>query len=74
MQPIPTEARATLAAYRLGRTEAQFLRDMWCRRRVEHPGRVKSTGQWPPTCRTDKGFVLRDPNDNVMPIKRKGQR
>lgn len=45
---IPTEARATLAAYRVGRTEKQFIADMWDRRRTEHPGRSKATGKWPP--------------------------
>lgn len=33
----PTEARATMAAYREGRTLEQFISDMWERRAAEHP-------------------------------------
>lgn len=44
---VPTESRATIAAYRVGRTEKQFIADMWDRRRTEHPGKKKATGKWP---------------------------
>lgn len=45
---IPTEARATMVALRQGRTLAQFLDEMWSRRRAEKPpGRITSKGKWP---------------------------
>ena len=47
MAIVPTENRATMAAYREGRSIDQFLDDMWQRRFAENPCVTKSTGTWP---------------------------
>lgn len=44
---ISTENRATMAAYREGRTAEQFLDDMWQRREAESPRDAKSGAGWP---------------------------
>lgn len=48
---IPSEARATMKAYREGRSLEQFLTEMWDRRATEKPLIVQivavSVGQWP---------------------------
>ncbi len=45
---VPTEDRATMAAYREGRTLDQFLDDMWQRREAETPRAAKSAPDgWP---------------------------
>jgi len=63
---IPTEARATIAAYREGRTEKQFIADMWARRVAEHPCKRKARGEWPM-----KAAVAEPPVSNVTPIRKK---
>lgn len=73
---IPTESRATMLALRAGRTEKQFLAEIWSRRAAENPAQAKQAkprGKWPQSCRTPKGFVLPDYTiTNVTPIgKRK---
>lgn len=66
MPMIPENARATIAAYREGKTEKQFLDYMWLRRRAEHPGRIKASGSWP--------ITRAEQITNVTPIKKKAQR
>jgi hypothetical protein len=44
---IPTENRATMCAFREGRSLDQFLNDMWERRAVEHPRETRAKGAWP---------------------------
>lgn len=60
---ISTENRATMAAYREGRTLEEYLSDIWPRRVAEHPPtpRVK---------RRRMKFPLQANVSNVTPIKR----
>ena len=43
---IPQEGRATMCAYRAGRTEAKFLDEMWERCYPEEVA-MRATGKWP---------------------------
>lgn len=44
---ISTENRATMMAYRKGRSLEEFLGDMWERREAEKPREAKPSGAWP---------------------------
>ena len=44
---ISTENRATMQAYREGRSLEDYLTEMWDRRATEHPRTDKSVGKWP---------------------------
>lgn len=63
---IPTEARATMAAYREGRTLEEYLSDIWARRVAEHPPapRVK---------RRRMKFPLQAKASNVKPFKQRAK-
>ncbi len=39
---------------------------------VEVPAPINHDG-WPPTCRTETGFVLRPPSSPVIPFKKRGR-
>lgn len=63
---IPTEARATLAAIRYGKTEAEYRADIWKRRLTEHPTKQRSRWNWPIKWAEAAA-------SNVTPIKRKAR-
>lgn len=60
---IPSENRATMKAYRNGRSIDRFLDDMWERREREIPRAAQSIGSWP--------FVRAEHQDNVTSIKQR---
>lgn len=70
---IPTDAREELLELRHNRTLKAYLGRVWAKRNEARPrGKVHSAIAFPESCRTDKGFVLRDADTNVMPIRKTG--
>lgn len=75
---ITTENRATMQAYRHGRSLEAFLDDMWARRAVEHGDRVdgapeKTFGSdgWPNLGNTMRRLLARETAAAATPIRRK---
>lgn len=68
---IPTDAREEMMALAFGQTEKAYLRKVWSKRYEGKHARKPRSLTWPPTCRTERGFVLPARNaNNVTPIKR----
>lgn len=68
---IPSEAREHMAAMLFFMGRDKFVDEIWRLRRAGKRTPKPRSLTWPKTCRTEKGYVLAQPESNVTPIKRR---
>jgi len=68
---IPTEARATMAAIRDGKSLESYLDDVWERRTASQTPVQPSTGAWPYQSQEAVRDALNASGTNVEPIRKK---
>lgn len=68
----PTEAREELNAISTGLSRDEYVDKVWLTRIETMPPKKRPRSKtWPPTCRTERGFVLPKRRlNNVTPIRK----